>query len=301
MNLRDSICWRVGVLALALRFAADCAPLLAQQRASQRRVANPGESQFEVDFLRASGGPVIPIFEGWYQNSDGTYELSFGYFNVNLEEVIEIPLGVDNTIDPRPFDGVQPTQFLPLPDGERRHAGVFTVTVPEDWGNRDVVWTLTANGQTLSVPGRLTSHAYELNGWFFPGRNSASPLLRLESTGRQARGPAGVTMGPLSARVGEPLELTLWTSRGPEFADARRPINLRWFKHRGSGEVTFANSEIQVPAEDWMSDDGAQVSTQATFSEPGEYVLRVMAYNTWGEFEYQCCWTNGYIEVTVDR
>jgi hypothetical protein len=264
-------------------------------------VANPGESQFEVDFLRPSGGAVIPIFEGWYQNPDGTYELSFGYFNVNTEEVIEIPLGADNVIEPREFDGVQPTHFLPLPDGERRYVGVFTVTVPENWGNRDVVWTLQANGQPLSVPGRLTSSAYQLNGWYLPGRNSSSPLLRLESSGPQGRGPAGVTVGPLGARVAEPLELTVWTSRDHGLEDDQRPIYVRWFKHQAPGVVTFAKSEFEVLVEDWMSDGGAAVSTQATFSEPGEYVLRVMVFNRWNEFEFQCCWTNGYIHVTVDR
>jgi hypothetical protein len=299
MSLRNSMFSNAWVLLLVVGWT----PLSAQQRASQRRVANPGESQFQVDFLRPSGGAVIPIFEGWYQNPDGTYELSFGYFNVNTEEVIDIALGTANFIDPREFDGVQPTHFQPLPDGERRHVGVFTVTVPEDWGSRDVVWTLQANGQTLSVPGRLTSTAYQLNGWFFPGRNSASPLLRLESSGFQGRGPAGVTAGPLRAQVGEPLELTVWTSRDQELEDSERPIRLRWFEHQapGSGEVMFTNSEIEVPAEDWMSEGGAPASTEATFDEVGEYVLRVMAYNRWSEFEYQCCWTNGFVRVTVER
>ena len=45
---------------------------LVAQPASERRVANPGETQFDVQRLRPSGGPVIPIFEGWYQNPDGT-------------------------------------------------------------------------------------------------------------------------------------------------------------------------------------------------------------------------------------
>ena len=68
-------------------------PGLAAQRASERRVANPGDTQFEVQLLRPSGGPVVPIFEGWYRNPDDTFELSFGYFNVNTEEALEIPLG----------------------------------------------------------------------------------------------------------------------------------------------------------------------------------------------------------------
>jgi len=50
---------------------------------------------------------------------------------------------------------------------------------------------------------------------------------------------------------------------------------------------------------------GAAVSgksvTTATFSEPGEYVLRVVV-NDWsgnGGHGFQCCWTNGQVKVTV--
>ncbi len=60
------------VLSVALLANEDAA---VAQRASERRVANPGETQFDVQVLRPSGGPVIPIFEGWYQNPDGSYEL----------------------------------------------------------------------------------------------------------------------------------------------------------------------------------------------------------------------------------
>ena len=38
-----------------------------------------------------SGEPVIPVFEGWIPNRDGTITLSFGYFNLNTEEVLHIP------------------------------------------------------------------------------------------------------------------------------------------------------------------------------------------------------------------
>jgi len=39
------------------------------------------------------GQTVTPVFEGWYRNPDGTYSLSFGYFNRNFEEVLELPNG----------------------------------------------------------------------------------------------------------------------------------------------------------------------------------------------------------------
>ena len=273
----------------------------AAQRASERRVANPGETQFELQLLRPSGGPVVPIFEGWYRNPDGTFELSFGYFNVNTEETLEIPLGSDNFIEPAELDGGQPTVFEPVPEGDRRHWGAFTVTVPADFGARDVVWTLHVRGQTLSVPGRLTSPAYELAGWEFPGRSSVSPLLRWAPDGPAGRGPRGIIGEERQATVGVPLDLDAWVARDAASLDDERPINVKWFKHQGPGEVTFAERTAVVEPDAWAQKEaaGAKVTTEVTFSAPGEYLLRVLAFNVIREFEFQCCWTNGFVPVTV--
>ena len=271
----------------------------AQQRSSERRVANPGETQFELQLLRSSGGPVVPIFEGWYRNPDGTFELSFGYFNVNTEETLEIPLGPGNFIEPAEFDGGQPTRFEAVPENDRRHQGAFTVTVPADFGAGDVVWTLRSHGQTLSVPGRLTSSAYELAGWEFPGRSSVSPRLRLAPEGPEGRGPRGITAAEeRRATVGEPLDLAAWVARDAE-AGGERPINLKWFKHQGPGDVAFAERTASVEPDAWVEEGGARVATTATFSEPGDYLLRVLAFNVIRDFEFQCCWTNGFVPVTV--
>jgi len=270
------------------------------QRASERRVANPGETQFDVQVLRPSGGPVIPIFEGWYQNPDGSYELSFGYFNTNTEEVLEAPLGPDNFIEPAEFDGQQPTRFEPVPEGDRRHWGVFTVNVPSDFGDRDVVWTLRTSEQTLSVPGRLTRAPYQLAGWEFPGRTSVAPSLRWQPGAPVGRGPAGVRGDLVHAKVGEPRAIGVWTTRGAESSDDERPISVKWFKHQGAGEVGFSKRIHQVKAESWGEPGNwVEVTTDVTFSEPGEYVLRVLAFNIVREFEFQCCWTNGFVPVSV--
>jgi hypothetical protein len=42
-------------------------------------------------------------------------------------------------------------------------------------------------------------------------------------------------------------------------------------------------------------------TTRASFSEPGEYELLVQSINGTDAFEYHCCWTNGYVPVTVVR
>ena len=67
-------------------------------------------------------------------------------------------------------------------------------------------------------------------------------------------------------------------------------MTVTWVKYRGPGAVTFAEPEPTV-------EDG-QATTTATFSEPGDYILRVLAGSTGGS---QCCWTNGYVRVTVSQ
>ena len=48
----------------------------------------------------SKGQPVSPAYEGWQQNTDGTYDLIFGYMNENWEEETDVPVGPDNTIMP---------------------------------------------------------------------------------------------------------------------------------------------------------------------------------------------------------
>jgi len=84
-----------------------------------------------------SGQTATPAFEGWYKNADGTFSLSFGYFNRNTAEVLSVPTGLDNFISPGDANQGQPTFFYP-----RRHWGVFAVKVPADFGTKKVVWTL---------------------------------------------------------------------------------------------------------------------------------------------------------------
>ena len=88
-----------------------------------------------------SGQSVTGAFEGWFQNPDGSFSLLLGYYNRNLKQELDIPVGPDNRIDPGGPDQGQPTHFLP-----GRQWGVFTVTVPKDFGIKKLTWTLTANG-----------------------------------------------------------------------------------------------------------------------------------------------------------
>ena len=109
-----------------------------------------GAGQLPLDPSRESGQSVSPVYEGWFQNSDGTFALSFGYFNRNAEEVLDIPVGPNNFLEPGDTNQGQPTHFL-----TSRHWGVFTVTVPADFGDQRVSWTLISGGETITIPAHL--------------------------------------------------------------------------------------------------------------------------------------------------
>jgi hypothetical protein len=238
-----------------------------------------------------SGQSVTGAYEGWFRNPDGTYSLLLGYYNRNLKEVLEIPVGPNNRIEPGGPDQGQPTVFLP-----RRQWGVFTVTVPADFGARKLTWTLVANGQTTVIPASLNP-LWELSPLKEEGIGNTPPTIRFEEHGAAGQGPRPLTVSR-AATVGNPLELTVWaTDDAKTVANPRTlrtpPVTLTWSKFRGPGAVSFANEKPAVS-------DG-KASTTATFSVPGEYLLRVVA-NDWsgdGGRGFQCCWTNGMVKVTV--
>jgi hypothetical protein len=67
-------------------------------------------------------------------------------------------------------------------------------------------------------------------------------------------------------------------------------LSVTWSQYRGAGAVEFANATPAV--------ERGKASTTATFKAPGEYVLRALASD--GSIpSAQCCWTNGYVRVTV--
>jgi len=246
---------------------------------------------------RASGQTVTPAFEGWYRNADGTFSLSFGYFNRNGEEILDIPIGPTNRIEPGGPDGGQPTRFMP-----RRHWGVFAVKVPADF-DRKVTWTIVVRGETFSIPGSLDP-LWEIDALEGEaGSGNTPPVLRFEPDGPAGAGPGGITAGPRTAAVGQPLALDVWAeddgAARTSVASGGRPnapVTLTWFKHQGPGEVTFADATPAVDRTD------GKATTTATFSAPGDYILRVRANDASGVSgagHAQCCWSNGFMKVRV--
>src|SRR5215471_2135433 len=90
----------------ACGFLAGGAARAHAQGLSQLPTYNP-QTQF------SSGQDVVPVYEGWLRNQDGTFTFVFGYFNRNWKEELAIPAGADNKLEPGPADRGQPTYFLP--------------------------------------------------------------------------------------------------------------------------------------------------------------------------------------------
>ncbi len=253
---------------------------------------------FNATPLHASGQNVIPLFDGWFPNADGTFTLCFGYFNMNTEESLDVPLGEANKLEPALYDGVQPTHFDPVPNPTltrlfRHHWCVFSIIVPEDFGDSEILWTLETQGNKLEVPGWLLP-AYILDEEFTTGRNTVAPYLSLNDDPPNFRGRKGLWEGPRIAKVGEPLALIA------RIVHPESGTWLGWTLHQGPGPVEFSPAELR------MDVANGTVTTTATFDQAGSYVLRVQAINdterqgnpTYG-FEFYCCWTNGYVRVDV--
>lgn len=228
----------------------------------------------------ARGQDVVPSFDGWIRNADGTFTLVFGYMNRNYEEELAIPAGADNKVEPGAPDQGQPTYFQP-----RRHAWVFRVNVPADFGNKEIIWTITANGRSEKAYGHLypseeiLERVIQTHGNLSPGVDDPNR-------------PPSISLAPIpAATVGSPVTLSAMVSDDglpkppvPKItaaADtpkgqsntATRPrlgLNVTWVEYRGPAKVHFEEAGPILVA-------SGQAVTRAFFPQPGRYVLQATA------------------------
>lgn len=255
----------------------------------------------------ARGQNVVPVYEGWEKNDDGSFNLVFGYFNRNWEEQVDVPVGTDNQLDQGEADRGQPTHFYP-----RRNRFSFRVRVPADFGKREIVWTLTSHGKTERAYGTLLPEYFidklviSANTGGAGGAGGGDPELHRNQ-------PPVLTVDGKAARtatVGQPITLTTRaTDDGIPKARAMPPnpagvttrlapnsatgLRVSWFVYRGSGAVTFSPTQITewedsrhganaAMAPGWSTPAPPRDNTwvvQAAFAEPGTYVLRCQAHD----------------------
>jgi hypothetical protein len=282
--------------------------------------------QAQTVFMQLRDQTVSPAFEGWWENEDGSYKLFFGYMNSNWEQEFNIPVGPDNYFtlsEPGAQDDLskdfynfanadygQPTHFYP-----RRNPFLFTVDVPAEFGQQDLVWTLKTRGKVHRAYATLKSDymidpqviSTEVGGDYGSLadslRTNISPELRVEGeTRRTVR--AGQTLA-LAAIANDPDNLpSRRGNRAPTTLDQlyRPPssivaisgpgLRFSWSVYRGPAkQVSFmpaqfktwtdtrvySNSPWSPPFQIPEVPANNRWTTDVTFNEPGEYVLRGIA------------------------
>ena len=193
--------------------------------------------------------------------------------------------------------------------------GLFTVTVPADFGQNKINWTLVANGKTTVIPASLHPD-YEISPFTEASVGNTPPVVSFDEGGPSAQGPHGVS-AERTAKVGTPMNLTVWVSDDAKFTSssgarpkkASSPVTVKWIPYRsaggreirerpsGSGESGTPSVRTRVRAPPLT----ARPTTTVTFSTPGDYVLNVTAndYSGEGGNGFQCCWTTGKVKVSV--
>jgi len=232
----------------------------------------------------ASGQDVVPYFEGWIHNSDGTFDLVFGYFNRNWQEELAIPVGSDNMLEPGTPDRGQPTYFLP-----RRQGWVFRVRVPADFGKQVLTWTIRAYGKTEKAYGELlpveeiTERIVMTRGNLNPGDSDPNrpPTMSIAVSQTAAVGqPVSLTATVADDGLPKPkapvqravaTDATRIQAQANSSAVARpHGLAVSWMQLRGPAKVTFEPAGPNPVA-------GGTAAATARFSAPGVYVLRATA------------------------
>ena len=254
------------------------------------------------------------------RNDDGSYDIVFGYMNRNWEEEIQVPVGPDNyfavvdigalnDLERSGFelaaaDQGQPTHFLP-----RRNRFVFTVRVPADFsdGDREVVWTLAANGSTERAYGSL-ARDYMIDNMVIMSETGSLGAGTSNERVRANEPPTldleGETV--LTVSVGETLTLVAAVTDdgvpeaggNPPQADAtaqqlldralREPrritvgktdgLHLSWFVYRGAGAAVRFDPPQVKPWEDtraFANSPWAAFWVPPPVPEDGRYVTHV--------------------------
>lgn len=149
------------------------------------------------------GQHIEPAYEGWEQNPDGSYSFIFGYHNENWEEELDIPVGENNFFAPGEADRGQPTHFLP-----RRNRFTFKVQVPADWGDKELRWTVTANGETRTAYATLAKD-YIIDPVVIASETGSLGAGTSTPESRANTPPTISVLGDTvrTVRVGEPLTL----------------------------------------------------------------------------------------------
>ncbi len=288
---------------LPLLFAAGAAVLMLGASGPSAQ-----QAEYTNNFKYNSGQSVQPVFEGWSWAPDGSINMHFGYLNRNYVQEPAIPVGANNNIQPGGPDRGQPTFFY-----ARTQRNLFTVNVPKDWDKkRELIWTVTVNGKTERAVGWLQSE------WEIDPVGGANTGGRTDEEYVKNKPPSVTlaTVAPVKLPATATLTATLTDDGLPKprgrgkpavgqetpptlQGGAEAPVNVPAVAARSARETppgaTGGGARPQGPSVSWIvwrgpadatfsprlaePKDGKTVTT-ATFTKPGEYILRAIATDT---------------------
>jgi hypothetical protein len=254
-----------------------------------RAQGNPDPQSFKFN----TGQDVVPVFEGWAKNPDGSFAMWFGYFNRNYAEPLVIPVGPENKIEPGVADRGQPTYFY-----TRTHRMGFSVTVPADFGKKELTWTLIAHGKSEKAVAWLQPE-WEIDPVFggkyqspealknqaptlalkTPSTTTVSSPLKLTATvtddglpviKARGRGAVGQETPPTLVAPKDQVEIPVNVpslgggggGRGGRGGEPEQGVIVTWTLWRGPGTVTFAPGLQRVVK-------SGDATVTATFEKPG--------------------------------
>ena len=256
---------------------------MASASVAQAPASKSASQEIYSNTVRYSTGQSIqPVFEGWSPNPDGSFDMWFGYLNRNYEERLNISVGADNGFNGE--DMGQPEFFEP-----RRQQFAFKVNVPSTFPkDRDLIWTIKANGVTLKAYGCLWP-VWEIDQNTISANRGSRTAIDFDEPPNEA--PRVIDLpARQTTEVGKPLSISLAViddgnpkpraDRGARVAGIKtpnaaeeRPLNqslrVSWIQWRGPGIATFDPKVVRVT-------DG-KATTAVKFDKPGSYVLRAYA------------------------
>src|SRR6185503_173829 len=114
------------------------------------------------------------------------------------------------------------------------------------------------------------------------GMGNQPPVLAFAQGGAKVTGPPTGVAASLTGTVNQPVAINVWVEdpKAPGEAEGggggrgffvAKVATVSFHKFRGPGKVTFDKGRIPVEQQ------GAMISSAATFSAPGDYLLRVQA------------------------
>lgn len=313
-----------------------CGMVVAAPAALEAQRLNDG--RWPLQPMARQDRVVAPFLEGWYLNDDQSITYSFGYLNLN-DKVVEIPAGEDNLIEPAEFSGAQPTVFLPgrrrgvfavtVPASMRDEDIWWRITnstgevteVPGStmWDAYRLDWAPRPHG---TVPPEVSFEGGQLP--IGPGQGPAGVLAE-QTVATSVGVPTTISVTVKEISVPPPGETDPTVLAGPA------PLRVVWAPYQApvGAELEFSRhestQESEVPGIGWRGDgpdcyaavpcatldEDQTVVVESgegtarvvvTFSQPGEYLLHAQVDNFGlpdSGFTDQCCFSNGYVRVTV--